>query len=501
MAKSIQRQAILSTIFTYLGFGFGAVNLLLLQPFILTPEQFGLTKVVNEISLLAVSFAAFGSITTSGKFFSFYKDYLPYKQNDLPFITAIVCSIGLCFTLLLLCFFKVPIIHFLGHGNSFFARYYWTIFPYIIFYLLFSFIEPYAWYAGKAVLSNVLKETVQRILFTCLLIGIAFKWIGFDGLIFVFSFSYAIPAMILFWVVKKANGIPWTTKTSIATKRIKSKIVSFSAFYYLTSVVGMCAQVAGTLFLAGLIDFASAGIFAIALYFSSVIEVPSRTIVGSAIPVLQGYWRVKNFGGLKSIYQKSAMTMMIVGLGLGGLIVVNLNDIILFLNKGQHNFSIMFWPVLILLFAKLIELSTGLNTYIIHTSNRWSFDLKSTMIYSIISVPLNYFLVKHFGMIGAALAALITAAFYNTYRCIFLFTQFKLQPFTKKNGELFIIGMILIIGIYFIPHIGNLYIDSIIKSTLYIIGFGSLLLTRHYSPEVVFLWKKWSGKLSNTIKK
>ena len=77
MAKSIQRQAILSTILTYLGFGFGAINLLLLQPFILSQEQFGLTKVVNEISLLAVSFAAFGSITTSGKFFSFYKDYLP----------------------------------------------------------------------------------------------------------------------------------------------------------------------------------------------------------------------------------------------------------------------------------------------------------------------------------------------------------------------------------------------------------------------------------------
>ncbi len=499
MAKSIQRQAILSTVFTYVGFAFGAMNLLLLQPHFLSQDQFGLTRVVNEFSILAASFAAMGGISASGKFFSFYKDYLPYQKNDLPFVTAVTSSMGLCFTLLLLYLFKVPIVHFFGKNNPYFANYYWTVFPYLVSYLFFSFLEPYAWYAGKAVLSNVLRETIQRLLFTSLLIGMAFKWIGFQGFITVYAFSYAIPAIILFITVKKAKGLPWVTQISTATKRIKSKILSFSAFYYTTTLVSMLSYVAGTLFLAGLIDLASAGIFSIALYFSSVIEVPSRTIVGSAVPVLQGYWRVKNMSGLESIYKKSAMNMMIVGLGLGGLIVVNLNDIILFLEKSGKNYSIMFFPTIILLVAKLVELGTGLNTYIIHTSNRWGFDLKSTIIYSVISLPLNYFLIKHFGMLGAAFAALITALFYNIYRCIFLYTQFKLQPFSAKNIELLIIGLLLITILFYFPMIENIYIDAVIKSVLYVISFGYLLLARKYSVEVVFLWHKWGGKLNNMI--
>jgi O-antigen/teichoic acid export membrane protein len=503
MAKSIQRQAILSTIFTYVGFGFGAINLLLLQPFILKQDQFGLTRVITDVSLLAVSFATLGGTTVAGKFFSMYKDYLPYEKNDLPFIISIICGSGLCITLGLLFLLKVPIVHFYAPKNPFFAGYYWTIFPYVLSYMVFTFFEPYAWYAGKTVLYNMLKETVQRVLFTSLLICIVLKWIGFNGFIGVFAFSYTIPAIIMFVSVRNAKGFPWTTQISIATKRIKDKLFVFSSFYYITFLVQMCATVAGTLLLAGLIDMANAGVFAIALYFSSVIEVPSRTIVGSSVPVLQGYWRVKNFSGLSSIYKKSAMTMMIVGLGLGGLIVVNLNDIILFLEKAKagQSFKIMFWPVLVLLFAKLVELSTGVNTYIIHTSNRWSFDLKSTIFYSIISLPLNYFLIKHFGMLGAAFAALISALFYNIYRCVFLYTQFKLQPFTTKNVELFITAMGLIVVIYFIPMIGNLYIDAIVKSILYIAAFGTLILTRQYSPEVLFLWNKWGGKLVRIIQK
>lgn len=499
MAKSIQRQAILSTIFTYLGFGFGALNLLVLQSHLLSQDQFGLTRVVSDISILAASFAALGGLGASGKFFGIYKDYLPYQENDLPFLTAIVCSIGLCFTFLLLFIFKVSIVHFIGRNNPFFFNYYWTIFPFLASYLLFSYIEPYAWYAGKTVTVNILKETLQRLIFTFLLICMAFGWISFNGLMTVYAFSYAIAAVILFVTVRKAKGLPWTTQISTVTKRIKDKIIAFSSFYYLTTLVTMLALVAGTLLMAGLINLKTAGIYAIALYFSTVIEVPSRTIVGSSIPVLQGYWRVKNFSGLKSIYKKSAMTMLVVGLGLGGLIVINLDNIILFLEKSGKDYSIMFWPTLILLLAKLIELSTGLNTYIIHTSNRFSFDLKSTVIYSIISLPLNYFLIKHFGMIGAAYAALISALFYNIYRCVFLYTQFRLQPFTKKNLELSVIGLSLIAVVYFIPQLHNLYLDGIMKSTIYILSFGTLLLKRKYSTEVNFLWDKWSGKL-NIIK-
>jgi hypothetical protein len=167
---SIQRQSILSTIVIFAGFGFGALNLIVLQPHILTTEQWGLTRVITEASVLMASFTTLGSNSVVAKFMPFYKRHLPAHQNDLPFLSLVTWLAGLTITIGSLVVLQPQIVKIFGRNNPLFQPYYYTLLLFVLFQSAFIYMEMFAWYAGKTILSNLLKELLFRLLTTvCLL--------------------------------------------------------------------------------------------------------------------------------------------------------------------------------------------------------------------------------------------------------------------------------------------------------------------------------------------
>ena len=51
----VRKQSIASSIYIYLGFAVGAFNVLYLFPTYLTPQEFGLTRVLIDVSIISVS--------------------------------------------------------------------------------------------------------------------------------------------------------------------------------------------------------------------------------------------------------------------------------------------------------------------------------------------------------------------------------------------------------------------------------------------------------------
>jgi len=309
---------------------------------------------------------------------------------------------------------------------------------------------------------------------------------------YFFAFIYLLPAAIAVIYLYRTKQFIWYPHISRTTRRLKGKMLSLSMFLFFTGLLTLLVRVCDTLFLAGLKSFNEATLFMYPLFFSQVLDVPNRAITGGVVPVLSEYWRTRNLKGINSIYQKSAINLLAAGLGLGGLIIINLPNAIRFLPKA---FSVITFPAIIMVASQLVNLATGLNTLIIHTSSRWRFDFVSTMIWSVLSIPLNFFLIKYMGINGAALAVLISSLFYNCYRWYFLYSQFDLQPFQLKNLELLLIGATAIILFYFIPRFPNLYADAAVRSLLFMIVYGWIIISRKYTEEVNRLWNKWSQKL------
>jgi O-antigen/teichoic acid export membrane protein len=503
---SIQRQTILSSIFIYIGFFIGALNMLII-PFVLDPHELGLTKVINDFAAVAAAISTLGVGTVVAKFYPYYRSYLEREKNDMVFLVVCITSIGFFLVMLAIVLAKHYIIIAFGRNDQeIFTRFYWTVLPYLTFFMIFTLAEPFFWLSGKAALYNLLKEAGFRVLTTGFLFLLLFKLIHFTGFMYLYGFLYLFPAIISIIILYRSKQFVWYPHISKVTKRMKGNMLSFASFLFFTGLLTFIVRVCDTLFLAGQRSFADAGVFIYALYFSQILDVPNRSITGGAVPVLVEYWRTKNMKGIESVYRKSAMNLMIAGLALGGLIIINFSSA---LRIFPDTFKIPFAPTILLIIAQFINLATGLNAQIIHTSTRWRFDFVSTIIYSIISIPLNFFFIRYMGIVGAGLATLFSSLFYNVYRWGFLYKEFRLQPFQWKNMELLLIAVVLTILLYWLPEFPNVFalqfaniaIDIALRSTLFVATLGSIIIKRHYSQEINTLWNKWSRKPLNLIKK
>jgi O-antigen/teichoic acid export membrane protein len=494
-SPTIQRQSIVSTLVIFLGFGFGAMNLIILQPRILTTEQWGLTRVIAEAAVLLANFATLGALPINAKFFPYYKRYLPYQRIDLPAITGTMYVFGMALTIGLIFLFKPLIIQIFGKNNTLFEPYFYTLVLFIILQGTFLFMEIFAWYAGHTILANFLKELLFRVFTTIALLLLAFKFIDFDGFMLYFSLMYLPLVGILYYYLKKSNGLPFHFSFSKVTRRFKKIMAGLGSFVFLTNISQIAFIVCDTLFLAGMYSLAQAGIYAVAQYFSNVLEVPMRSMQTSSVPRISEYWRAKNMSGLQSVYRKSCINLLVTGMGLGGLIIINVHNLEKFFPPA---YSLMVIPIVLLIVARWINLATGLNAIIIQLSTWWRFDFASTLVYSIIGIPLNYLLIRNYGMLGAATATIIAMTLYNGLRFGFLYFKFNLQPFTFKNLLMLTGGLVIIAGVYALPAISNLYIDGFLRSLLFTFIFGFFVIRFSISEEINGLYKKWVlGKILN----
>lgn len=485
---SIQRQSILSTIVIFAGFGFGALNLVVLQPRILSTEQWGMTRVVTELAVLLASFSTLGTTSVFAKFYPFYKRYAPAGHNDLPGRLLLVFAGGLLLTLTAVWVGRPGMEYLFGQRTPYFGQFYFVIATFILFQALFMFLEVMSWFAGKSVVANTLKELFFRLLTTVCLGLLALQWIDFGGFMTLFGFAYLPLVAYLAWVLYRQGALQFRFRVSSVTRRLRRKMLSLGSFVFFTNLSQIAFVVCDTLFLASLYNFSQAAIYSVAQYFSQVLEVPMRSMQSSSIPLVSEYWRAKNFTGLQSVYRKSCINLLIVGVGLGGLLLINLHNITRFF---PAEYAAMALPICLLVVARWINLGTGLNAIIIQLSTFWRFDFLSTLIYSIIGIPLNYWLIRHYGLAGAAVANILAVTLYNGFRFGFLYVKFGLQPFTRRNAVLLLGGIAIIAAVWVLPHHRNLYWDAAWRSALFISLYGVFVLKAGLSAEVQQLWEKW----------
>ena len=83
--------------------------------------------------------------------------------------------------------------------------------------------------------------------------------------------------------------------------------------------------------------------------------------------------------------------------------------------------------------VRIVDAGTGLNAMVINTSTFWKFDFYSGVTLLARRLPLTYYLIKNYGIIGSAFAELAAYGVYNFIRFEFLRRKFRMQPFTLKT--------------------------------------------------------------------
>lgn len=485
----IQKQGVKSSLFIMMGFVIGAINLLILFPLFFSKNDQGLVRAMIDIGATFSLFCTLGTLPVIYKFFPFYNHYLGPKKSELPFITLIINLIGFGILFLIGWQEKEFIIRKLGKSPTL-ALYFNYLYPYSFFLLLFYWLEAFAWGLRKGVYSNFLRETLIRILTTFLILAFGFKFINLITFLSLFSLLYAVPVILLLIHLIQSKGFSFQSITiSNVTRRLKGKMISFALFVFAGQFFNLLARTNDTFLIVGLRGLSDAGIFALATYVSAILEIPQRSLNSISIPILATSWKNKDFENIKNIYHKSVSNLLVIGLLLFGLIWLNTNNLIHFLNWISHKESGGYDAISKLIFilgiAKLIDLATGVNSQIIGTSNYWKFDFFTNLFYIIVSIPLNYFLIKNYNLEGLAYSNLIALVLYNTVRFIFIYKKFHLQPYTFKHA-LFLLSILgLIILVHQFPAMDNILVNIILQSFSFGICFWVLLKWMNPAPEVL----------------
>jgi hypothetical protein len=268
----------------------------------------------------------------------------------------------------------------------------------------------------------------------------------------------------------------------------------------------MCFQTNDTFLIFGLRGLSDTAIFAIATYVSAILEIPQRSLNSITIPILAESWKNKDMANIKNIYHKSVSNLLAIGLLLFGLVWLNIDNLVAFLNfisnKYGGGYDELPKLIFILGLAKLIDLGTGVNSQIIGTSNYWKFDFYTNLFYIILSIPLNIFLINSYGLEGLAFSNLIALTLYNSIRFGFLYKKFDLQPYTWRHGLFLLSSIALMLLIHMLPAANNFAVNILIQSLAFGIAFYGLAYWINPAPEILnFFNDLFKNKIPGFFKK
>ncbi|MFN5937366.1 MAG: hypothetical protein ACK43L_04905, partial [Sphingobacteriales bacterium] len=238
----VRKQSILSSIFTYIGFAIGAVNILFLFPKYFTPEEVGLTRILLDVALLFSTICSLGAVPLILKFYPFYKRYVPNNQIDLPVFSFGLGLLGILAFILLLPELKPWIIRKFGSRSPLFVDYFDLLYPFTITLTLFSILEAFAWSIKKTVLSNLLKEFSFRLLTTVLILLFILNVLNYSSFITAFAWIYSIPVLFFIYSLNKEKALPLNFNQSSITRRLYSKMLSFAGFLFSASILNIIAR-------------------------------------------------------------------------------------------------------------------------------------------------------------------------------------------------------------------------------------------------------------------
>lgn len=486
----IRRLSILSSIVIYFGFIIGAVNTyLFVKQGTFTTEQYGLTRLFNDIGITFFSFAMLGVQSYIFKFQPFYTHNLSKKENDQPAISLVVVTIGFIIVAIASVFFKPLFIQKFSEKSPLLIDYYYWILPFTFGIIYFSLFEVYAWFAQKSILSNFLKEAGIRIGQLILILLYTFRFIDFDTFIKAFSLTYIIIAIVIVLYMIYTRKIEFNFSISRVTKKFYKKILSLMSLVYLSLVVNTISLYIDSIIIASVSvrGLSDVGVFTLAAFIATTIQVPQRGIISAVIPVLSNSWKSKNFKEIKRIYSRTSINLLLVAFFIFFLIWLNIDNLFTVFNINP-DYEAGKWVVFILGISKIIDAGTGVNSQIIGTSNYWKFETFSGILLISIAIPLNYYLVKRYGINGAAISNLIAFIVYNAVRLYFIWYKFKMQPFSIKTLQAIAVPIVLYGICYFafreLSGVAAIFIRSFVFAVMFVMSLFYFKLT----PDAQQLW-------------
>lgn len=466
----VQKQSVNTFAISIVGLFLGYINRSVLFPWILLPEQIGLIGLIVSCSTL---FAQFSNLGISHSILKFYS-YVPKKNRRSFFnFNLTIVLIGFLIISLITIFFNQEITAYYEKNSKLFTHYAFWVYILGFANLFFLFFEHYLKAIIKVTLPVIIQEFGLRLAATFTILIYYFGWVNFDTFMIIHLSVHCLPFLYLaIYSLNKKEIIGEHTHSKLPI-RFKRTMRRYSLLTYLNSLGSTFIFSIDIIMLSSIIGLAASGVYNTVIFISSALLLPYRSIYRIASSLVPNLWKEKNHQELLKLYRKVTIVNTIIIFYLILIVTFGIDAFFMLLPKEYEEGKIIFFALII---GRAADAISGINGFILVTSKKYFVDIYFTVAMIITAILLNQLLIPHYGGLGAAIATSIVITLYNLSRIIYIYKEYKMQPFTKDIFKVIVV-FIACFGIGYLIQflILNSWVQTIINTLIITLIFWSFM--------------------------
>lgn len=478
----IKRQGIKNTIITYIGIIIGAVNIIFIQPKLLTEEELGLTRLLYDFAYLIGLAVPLGLPNIIVKYFPFFKDK-ENKHNGFAGFVLFIFFIGFTISAAVLLILKPTITSYYEKDAALFVNYFSFIIPFTFIVSAITITTAYCQALFKSTIPSFLNDICLRLGTVVITILYFNKIISLDQYVYFFIGLYAIELIFIVGYIVLIDKVSLKPNKTMFQKHSSKQMLRFGLLLCLASFASIALRKIDVIIL-GASDLKLVAVYTTAIFIASFIEVPLGALERISHTKIADSFAKNNLHEIEKVYKDSVKYLLLIG----GFLFIGINTCTKYVYQiGDLPASYLdcINVVYIVSFGALINISTGINSAIMFYSKHYVLGTVLLVITLVVTVLLNVFLIPVYGIYGAAIASVAASLIYNMVKFVFIYRKFKFQPYTSRSFfVLMIIVLCSVIG-YVFPEVSqspiiNLLLKGSIVATLYIAAVFQLKL----APEI-----------------
>ncbi len=463
----IVKQSVKGTIYVYLGVLLGFITTAILFPRIYSTTEIGLLKIIVAYSTLIAQFGTLGINGATIRLFPFFRTEDKTHHGFLPFALSIG-MIGFFITTILLLIFKPLLVEISLEKSTLLVEYINYLIVLIFFQLFFSILDIYYSALMNSVHGTFLREVFQRVLII-LMIGLYyFGLLSFHQFVLAYIAAISVPTIVILFTLIKEGQFSLQFDFAFLDKNLLQSIGVVSLFSILNGISVIMIQNVDLIMVNKMLGLDAAGVYAICFFFAIVVSLPARSIYKIANVAAAEAWKNNDKKTLCDIYEKSCLTLFIIGFFLFLGIWLNIENIMQILGPEYQSGR---WVIFFIGLGCLMDMATGANSSLMGTSKYYKVQSYMLLILVVILVALNLVLIPLYGLTGAAISSATSLGILNLLRYLFLYFKYDLQPYNFRFICVLLIGATAYFLAFAIPVQFHFIFDILIRSTVFTLLF------------------------------
>jgi O-antigen/teichoic acid export membrane protein len=478
----IKKQSLSNVLISYTGLGIGFLNVMLLQPWMLKPEEIGLMRVLYSIAVLGGTIFSLGITGAIIRFLPLFRNKEKGHNGFLGSILLITVPLFLLLSLVVLFFGNIFLDTYYARAPLLKSYSYWVL-PMICMVGYSSLLSVYLLAEFQSVKVTWINDFLIRIFTLGIVLLYFFHWVDQKGFFLLFAGVYFFQLLGLFILsVYVSPMLTLFPVKSLWGKETRKAFVSFSLAMAMVNIASMALRNIDVIMVGGMANLEQAAVYSLALLVAGFIELPATAIGKIADTKISDAYQNNNQTEIEKIYDSTTRVLSVTGMFLFAVISVCIADVLYFLPK---KFSFAAFPVTVIGLGSLANMCTGINSSILLYTSQVRVITRLTVGLVVLMVVLNYFLIPVAGIKGAALANGMAFILFNFSKWLIIKIKFGWNPYGRWFYHSLLITSFLVAGGLFLPVLPFHPVFSVIGKFITIcIAFYALVMHTEYYTEV-----------------